>query len=70
MIEDFFLFKDSVVLSVLIDVARSSLLGDKFFCVTSNLRGNHCKESNMFPPIFFSSIVNTILLNSNLRNTE
>ena len=31
MIEDFFLFKDSVVLSVLIDVARSSLLGDKFF---------------------------------------
>ena len=53
MIEDFFLFKDSVVLSVLIDVARSSLLGDKFFCVTSNLGGNHCKESNMFPHIFF-----------------
>ena len=37
MIEDFFVlfvfffFKDSVVLSELVDVARSSLLRDKFF---------------------------------------
>lgn len=55
MIEEIvsFFFKDSVVLSELIDVAGSSSLRDKIFCVTSNLRGDHCKESNVFPCIFF-----------------
>ena len=55
MIEEIvsFFFKDSVVLSELIDVAGSSSLRDKFFCITSNLRGDHCKESNVFPCIYF-----------------